>query len=166
MPFDEEEEKDVAPKIGLRNVSSQKSIFEKIPKKPTAEDFDKKVKEIQERSSGYKQRAADLAISFKKMMEDKTLVQNRSIFTNELEREILGKMIQLAVEINNDPNEQEGMGSLGWITLLFKTVLSQRDRINNLEYKIFHLEKKIDSDSFSEKIIKQLQAIDKKNVNE
>jgi len=162
MPFDEEEEKPINPKIGLRNVSSQKSIFENIPKKPSPEDFDKKVKEIQDRNSGYKQRAAELAVAFKKMIEDKTLVQNRNIFANELEKETLTKMIQLAVEINNDPNEQEGMGSLGWITLLLKTVLSQRDKINNLEYRIFHLEKKIDSDAFAEKIAKQLQAVDKK----
>lgn len=162
MPFDEEEEKPINPKVGLKNVSSQKSIFEKIPKKPSPEDFDKKVKEIQDRNYGYKQRAAELAIAFKKMIDDKTLVQNRNIFSNELEKETLTKMIQLAVEINNDPNEQEGMGSLGWITLLFKTVLSQRDKINNLEYKVFQLEKKIDSDYLFEKITKQLQAVDKK----
>ena len=54
-------------------------------------------------------------------------------------------MIHLAVDINNDPNEQEGMGSLTWITLLFSACLSQRDRLNKLEYLTEQLGKKIDS---------------------
>jgi len=167
MPFDEEEESvPQKPKIGLKNVSSQKSIFDSIPKKPSQEDFDKKVKEVQEKSNGYKQRAADLAINFKKLMEDKTLLQNKNIFATELERELLSKMIQLAVEINNDPNEQEGMGSLGWITLLFKTFFAQRDKINYLEYRLFQLEKKLEPANLSSLIEKELDAIDKKKKRE
>jgi hypothetical protein len=54
-------------------------------------------------------------------------------------------MIKLAVEINTDPNEQEGMGSLMWIVLLLKTCVSQRDRINKLEYSVSQLEKKLES---------------------
>lgn len=158
MPFDEED--DSLPqqpnRLGLKNVSSQKSIFESIPKKPTQEDFDKKVKIAQDKSINYKQKASELAVSFKKTMEDRTLFQNKNVFTNDLERELLSKMIQLAVEINNDPNEQEGMGSLGWITLLFKTALSLRDRNNLLEYKILQLERKLEN----------LQTIDKKTKNE
>lgn len=157
MPFDEEDDSlPVKPsKLGLKSVSSQKSIFESIPKKPTQEDFDKKVKNIQEKNTGYKQRAAELAIAFKKTMEDKTLFQNKNVFTSDLERELLSKMIQLAVEINNDPDEQEGMGSLGWITLLLKTSLAIRDKLNYTDYRIMQLEKKIES-----------LTLDKKNKNE
>lgn len=157
MPFDEEDDSlPVKPsKLGLKNVSSQKSIFESIPKKPTQEDLDKKVKNIQEKNFGYKQRAAELAVAFKKTMEDKTLFQNKNVFTSDLERELLSKMIQLAVEINNDPDEQEGMGSLGWITLLLKTALSIRDKLNYTDYRIMQLEKKIES-----------LTLDKKNKNE
>jgi hypothetical protein len=49
------------------------------------------------------------------------------------------------MEINVDPIEKEGMGSLTWITLLFTTCLSQRDRLNKLEYSLSLLDKKIDS---------------------
>lgn len=167
MPFEEDDSPIQAPNNqGLKQVSSKKSIFESLPKKPSPEDFEKKVKQTQETNSGYKKRAAELAISFKKILEDKTLSQNKNIFANEFERELLVKMIQLATEINNDPNEQEGMGSLGWIALLFKTVLAQRDRINNLEYNFSILEKKIEPAALSKAISKELQALDKTKNNE
>jgi len=153
MPFDEEDQ-DTGPsehskKIGLKKVSDQKSIFDNAPKKPTKEEFELKVKERQDRQTGYKQKAADLAVKFRRMMEDKTLVQNRSVFAKEIERDVLSEMIQLAMDINADPSEQEGMGSLSWITLLFKTCLSQRDRLNNLEFISEDLGKKIKSISES-----------------
>jgi hypothetical protein len=157
MPFDEEEENEQpslqSQRVGLKKVSSQKSIFDSMPKKPTHEEFSKKVSQIQDRSSAYKNIAADLALQFNQTMADKTLKQNKNVFTRELEKELLTKMIQLAVDINNDPNEDEGMGSLSWITLLLKTCFSQRDRINQLEYAAVQLDKK-------------LEALDKKKVSE
>ncbi len=145
-PFGEDDdEEDVQRKSGLKNVSSGPSMFDNLPRKPNQEDFDQKVKEVVNRKSGHKEKAAELAAQFKKMMLDKTLDQNKSIFAKEVEREVLSNMIKLAVEINNDPEEQEGMGSLIWITLLFSSCLAQRDKINNCEYLISKLEKKIDS---------------------
>jgi hypothetical protein len=145
MPFDEEddvEQKSIQNKTGLNKVSSQKSIFDNIPKKPSSEDFDEKVKQVNEQNSLYKQRAAEYSIQFKKTIADKTLQQNRNVFSNELEQEIVSKMIRLAADINEDPNEQEGMGSLMWVALLMKTCLYQRDRINDLEYSVSQLKKK------------------------
>ena len=113
-----------------------------IPKKPSSEDFDEKVKQVNEQNSLYKQRAAEYSIQFKKTIADKTLQQNRNVFSNELEQEIVSKMIRLAADINEDPNEQEGMGSLMWVALLMKTCLYQRDRINDLEYSVSQLKKK------------------------
>lgn len=170
MPFDEEDDDTLLvpqKKDRLKNVSSQKSIFESIPKKPTQQDLDKQVKEREEKGTGYKQRASDLAIKFRKLQEDKTLPSNRSIFANEMEREILSEMISLAIEINNDPNEQEGMGSLSWITLLFKTVLSQRDRINKLEYALLQMEKISSPAILTDLITKEIaKALDKKKISE
>ena len=168
MPFDEEEDdQESNPKKGLKKVSSQKSVFDGMPKKPTQVDLDSKVKNAQDRASGYKQKAAEYSSQFKKMMSEKTLLQNRSVFTSELEGEILGNMIKLAVEVNNDPHEQEGMGSLMWIVLLLKTFLMQRDRINQLEYIVSQLEKKLDPAVLDAKIIKEInQALDKHQNNE
>lgn len=91
--------------------------------------------------------------------------QNKSIFAAEVEKEVLSSIIKLASEINNDPNESEGMGSLSWIAQLFKTSLLQRDRLNKLEYSLIHLEKKIENyatrDFVNSEILKSLDT--KKN---
>jgi hypothetical protein len=147
-PFgeDDDNEQILEPKVTVKNVGSQKSMFSKpLPSRQAQEQFEEDVKHAVDRSMDYKGRAAELASQFKKMMQDKTLPQNKNVFIQDSEREVLTKMVQLAVDINNDPNEQEGMGSLTWITLLFTTCLSQRDRVNKLEYAMTLLDKKIDS---------------------
>lgn len=164
MPFDEEEEsQDIAPKVGLKNVSSQKSMFDAMPKRPTQEDLTKKVNHSQERASSHKTRAAELSSQFNQIMNDKTLKQNKSIFARDMERELLTKMVQLAIDVNNDQYEHEGMGSLSWIVLLLKTSLNQRDKINQLEFAVSQLEKRLDPAAIS----KEIQAVlDKKKVSE
>lgn len=164
MPFDEEDDAPVvAPKVGLKNVSSQASIFDAIPKRPTQEEFTKKVNQVQERNSSHKTRAAELSAQFAQILNDKTLKQNKNVFAKEMERELLTKMAQLAIEVNNDQNEHEGMGSLSWIVLLLKTCLNQRDKMNQLEFIVSQLEKKLDAGAIS----KEIQAVlDKKNVSE
>ena len=165
--FDEEPKEPREQKVKLNQVSSQKSMFDNVPKKTTPEEFQRQVHTQQEKSSSYKVRASKLAIDFGKMMSDKTLSQNKSLFAQEAERETLSNMIQLAVDINNDPNEQEGMGSLGWITLLLKTCMVQRDRLNLMEYKFEQVEKKIDSKVLTDFIIKEVNtALDKKKISE
>ena len=166
MPFDEEDDSDInsKPKIGLKFKNVDKSSS--TQKKATQEQFEKKVQEVQEKNSSYKRRASELAIQFKKVIEDKTLPQNKNIFANEIERELLANMIDLAVEINNDPNEQDGMGSLSWITLLLKTVISQRDKINKLEYALYNFDKKLDPSNISSLIQKELKDIDKNKKDE
>jgi hypothetical protein len=146
MPFDEEEDKPSvqSQKIGLKKVSSQKSIFEAMPKKPSPEEFEQRVQQVQERSSSYKVRVSELALQFNKAMADKTLSQNRNMFQQEVELDLLRSMVKLAQEVNNDPDEKEGEGSLSWITVLLKTCFNQRDRINRLEYSLSQIEKKIE----------------------
>jgi hypothetical protein len=160
MPFDDEYGEDIhseqSQKSGLKKISSQASIFDDLPKRQSKEDFDKKVRQVQEKDSGYKVKAAELADKFRKTMNDKTLSANKNVFAKEMEKELLTDMVQLAIDINNDSKELEGMGSLSWITLLLKTCFSQRDKINSLEYLIFSLDKKVDS----------FQALDKKKNSE
>lgn len=168
-PFEDDDEEDLPikdSKAGLKNVSSQKSIFDGKPKKPTQKDLDTRVKEIEDNNAGYKQRVADLAIRFRKLQEDKTLPVNRSIFANDVEREVLTDMIALATEINKDPNEDEGIGSLSWITLLFKTTLSLRDRLNKLEFALLQMEKNYQT-NLPDLINKEIaKALDKKKISE
>ena len=138
MPFDDDYGKPPAKptNAGLKQVSSQKSIFDDVPKKPTQDDLNKKVKHIQEKSSEYKIKASELSQQFKKLIGDKTLAQNKSIFVRDAEKELLVSMIRFASEVNNDDNTSEGEGSMALIALLLNTYVSQRDRINQLEYEL------------------------------
>lgn len=156
------------PRLGLKKQNTgQKSMFDGKPKPPTQQEFQKKVEDSQEKMAGYKKRAAELFVQFTKTVTDKTLPQNRNVFNVESEKEMLQNMIQLAIEINNDPNEQEGMGSLTWITCLFKTTLAQRDRINELEYMMNLFQKKLDSTALADYINKEIiKALDKKKASE
>lgn len=169
MPFDEEDDDSLTESnknTRLKKVSSKKSIFDGLPKKPSPDEFNAKVDHIQERGDSYKSRAAALATKFVGFLADKTLKQNRSIFAKEVEKEVLTDMISLAVDINNDPIEKEGMGSLGWITLLFRVSLAQRDRINELEYNLSELNKKFSIESLNDLINKQIHALDLKKKSE
>lgn len=164
MPFDEEEDQQSvqSQKLGLKKVSTQKSIFDNMPKKRSQEELNEKVAAAQKRAGTHKVKAMELASQFNKILADKTLPQNRNMFQKEVEKELLGKMVQLAADINNDPNEQfDGMGSLGWITLLLRTCFNQRDKINLLEYRVEQLEKKSDPDLVSKEIAKALDALKK-----
>jgi hypothetical protein len=169
MPFDEDEVKPStqSQKIGINKVSSQKSIFEEMPKKPTPEEFEKKVKQVQEKASSYQIRTSELAMQFNKAMVDKTLSQNKNMFQKEVELDLLRSMVKLAQEINNDANEKEAEGSLSWITVLLKTCFNQRDRINYLEYMISQIEKKLDPATVSALVSKELsQLLDKSKKSE
>ena len=161
--FNEEPKEARDTEVKLNKVSSQKSMFDNAPKKPTQQEFQQQVQQVHEKSSSYKIRAAELANNFSQLMSDKTLAQNKNPFANEVRRELLGNMVQLAKDINNDPNELEGDGSLIWIIVLFNTCFDQRDRINQLEYNLSKLSNgTILTDYISKEIAKVL---DKKTIS-
>lgn len=153
------------PKIGVK--AQGQSMFDSRRKKPTQQEFQQQVHQTQETLSGYKKRAAELFMQFQRAMSDKTLPQNRNIFNQETEKELLQNMIILAAEINSDPNERESEGSLTWIVLLLKTCFSQRDKLNELEYALAQLQKKVDPTAMADFINKEItKALDSKKGNE
>jgi hypothetical protein len=141
MPFDEENEQEPVLRKTLKKANSTKSIFDDMPKKPSQEQFENQVKQMQNTMQGYKRLAAEYNAQFKSIIADKTLSQNKNPFQKSFEADVLSNMIKLSEQINVDPNESEGMGSLLWITLLLKVVLFQRDQINQLEYTVSQLNK-------------------------
>jgi DNA repair ATPase RecN len=167
MPFDVDPKEPRETKVKLKQVSSQKSMFENMPKKPTPQEFQQQVQQAQEKSSTYKKRASELATQFAKMMADKTLPENKNLFAIEAKRELLSNMVQLAKDINNDPNELEGDGSLIWIIVLFNTCFDQRDRINKLEYALTQIQKTLDSTMLTDLISKEItKVLDSKKTSE
>ena len=78
------------PKVGVK-LTNEGSIFANANKKPSKQEFEQSVKNIENKVSGYKERASELAISFRKLLNDRTLTQNKAIFSSELElRSFLG----------------------------------------------------------------------------
>lgn len=153
------------PRVGIKQQGQ--SMFDGKRKKPTQQEFHQQVQQTQETLSGYKKRAAELFVAFGRAMADKTLPQNRNIFNQESEKELLQNMIVLAAEINSDPNERESEGSLTWIVLLLKTCFTQRDKLNELEYQLAQLQKKVDPTAMAEFINKEItKALDKKKGSE
>lgn len=143
------------PKKGGLKLNNANSMFANNPKKPSKQEFEQKIQESKERNQDYKERAMALAISFRKILDDKTVPQNKNDFNTEIEREILTNLTNLALDMNTDEQEDEGMGSLGLIALLFRCMLIQRDKINILDYAVNQLEskiKKIESSSIDNKI--------------
>jgi hypothetical protein len=161
-PFDEEDEEETQSptREGLKKVSSQKSIFDGQPKKPSQADLDKRVKNMQERDEGYKRQAAQLAIDFNKIIKDKTLRNNKNVIQRDMEQELIDKMITFAFQVNHDEAEQEGAGSVSLILLLLKATLYQRDRINELEYNLMQVQKAQDA------LTQKLEGLDKPKPSE
>jgi hypothetical protein len=157
MPFDEEDQEEThsPSRDGLKKVSSQPSLFDKMPKKPTQADLDLKVQQIQERTTGYKLKVSEFAIGFNKAIKDKTLRQNKNIIQRDMEKELIDEMIKFAFQVNEDPAEQEGAGSVSLIMLLLQAIMFQRDRINELEYNQVQAQKKMDA------MAKETQGLDK-----
>lgn len=143
MPFeDDDENKKFAANKGSK-LDNSKSMFANKPKKPTQKEFEQSINESQKRNLDYKERATELVSSFRKTLDDKVLPQNKSVFSLDAEKELLQKLVNLGVDMNTDPHEDEGMGSMGLIGLLFRSLLIQRDKINNLDYTVNKLEKQV-----------------------
>lgn len=105
--------------------------------------FDQQAEEAHNKLIGRQGQIFELGKKFIEIMEDKTLTANKGPMQQSMEREILNKLITFAVEVNTDQLEQEGMGSVGLLILLFRSNLAMRDKYNSLEYKFEQLEKKL-----------------------
>lgn len=132
-------------KIGVK-LSNEKSLIEALPKKPSPEEFHAQASEANQTINNYNVKAGDLALKFKKVLNDPTLLENKSPMTLDAERELLGGLSQLAIDMNNDPHiEIDGMGSIGLTALLMRAIIIQRDRLNMLEYQNVMLNKKVNA---------------------
>lgn len=161
-PFAEPEDRDT--KVGLKKIGTP-SMFDNKPRKPSPQEFQERVQQVEDRKLGHQQKAVELFLKFNKSLGDKTLPQNKNALSRDSEREMLQEMVAFAKEMNSDPNEPEGEGSLMWITALLKQCLAQRDRINELEYSLVALQKKLESNALADYIKKEItKALDDKKT--
>ena len=144
MPFDDVEEKPTPSPVKGVKLNNNQSVFkDSIRDNEANQNFDGKADRAFLKNESYKQKGYDLAIRFRKLIEDQTLRQNKTELSNKIEKDVLTELVKLAVDMNKDENQEEGMGSMGVIIILLRTCLAQRDQINELSYKFDQLSKEI-----------------------
>ena len=135
------EEEISSESLGLK-LDSKKSMFSKkaSPPPPSFEDHAKEVHSLAEQR---KIRGFELSQKFLGVLQDKTLVSNKGPSEKGLEKEVIKGLVEFALELNNDHNEKEGIGSVGMITLIFNSLLKMRDNYNMMEYRLSESEREV-----------------------
>lgn len=136
MPFDS---KGPIKKKSLKFDNQNSTV--PVPKLSQAAIFEEQAKKAYSTSEEFKQRSLDLTSKFKLMIEDKILPDLKSPLTKGIESETMSKLLAFAIDLNEDVNEREGMGSSVLAFLALKMLLVQRDTINILQYKVDKLER-------------------------
>ena len=90
-----------------------------------------------------KKNAAVVVGSFWNLVRNKELKETKGPNRLKTETVIFENLIKFAMEANQDEEEYEGQGSIYMITLLFKAMLEQKDRINELEFELEKLKPKV-----------------------
>lgn len=105
--------------------------------------FQKAADEAAERIAGYKERAWDLGVKLKSLMESTILPENKTPLNKDFESEVLQKLSALATDINADETQPESSGSVALAQLIMKMMLVQKDQISMLRYQVETLNKKL-----------------------
>lgn len=141
-PFDDEGRSSQQSKVELKKPQT-KSMFDNKPKLPSAEEAKKQASVVNDQINSYNARALEATTAFMKLIDDHTIPSNKSVFAADVEREVIGKLQQLALDIEADDLQPNGMGPVGVVSFLLKVVLVQREKINQLDYNINLLDKKL-----------------------
>lgn len=123
--------------VKLKNKAAEKAAQEKKER----EEYKRRFSEHAERTVKYhsdtSNNTVEIIKSYMRMAEDKTLPSNRGSIGDDVEREIRQNIIQLALDLNNDENEEDnGKGSVVLLSAITKILLMYRDKINILEYEL------------------------------
>ncbi len=124
------------PRVMLKGQTERKVVS------PAAQsqNFDQRSSEAHRQQQQLKQEIAATAERFIGLIKDQTLKENKTSIVTNVEQQTVNELANLGTRMNNDPLIQdEGMGSIGLIVILMKTVLHQRDKINALAYEIHKL---------------------------
>lgn len=147
IAFQEEEDnsEDVAKHIQKKGVkfNNTRSKFEKQIN--NVQNFEQAADYAMASDMQKKATAASLVNKFWQIIGDKTLQTNKGPTQLSVENELVRELIHFAHEMNNDPNEDEGYGSIALITLLLKTTLNLRNNYNDLAFKVEQMNQKLNN---------------------
>ena len=111
------------------------------PQPSNKEAFEAKAEKVMERMDEFKMRTLELATKYKALFDSKVLSPNKTQLIKDAEREIITNLVKLALEIEADEVQPIGQGSTSLLSLVMNILLLQRDRMNELEFRIDRLEK-------------------------
>lgn len=144
MPFDDRDNEEAIPtpvrKIGVRK---ENPVVPGANNAQIKAKFENQADAKHSAIEYYKQEIWDLSIKYKSFIESKVLPENRGPIAINVEKEVLDKLVQLAIDMNEDELHQQGVGSTALCMLLMKCMLIQRDIVNTLYFKVEQLEKKV-----------------------
>jgi hypothetical protein len=127
--------------VKLKNQETPQTQEKKL-KQQYKEKFEENVDKAIESDSEKKKKGILLFSRFFKMCDDKCLNRNKTEIQKSVEKEINAEMVEFALNLNNDPAEEnDGLGSIVLSQAVLRVVTSQRDRINDLEYELIELKK-------------------------
>lgn len=121
-------------------LDNKKSTVKQAPPLPNIRENANKIMANDEEQ---KKIAFNLTTRLLSLIKDKTLDENKDLNIREEEKQVLSEYANFSRLINADPNKEDGLGTLSYVTALARCLLLQRDRINELEYKVIQLEKLI-----------------------
>lgn len=146
LGFQDDPNKEVVATRGvkLKNKAAEAKEKEKKEREEYMRKFDERAEQTVKYHQEQGNRAVEVISRFLKMAEDKTLAQNRGGIAEDVEREIRQQLIQLALDMNNDENEDDnGKGSVVVLSVVSKIILLYRDRLNSLEYELQQLRREL-----------------------
>lgn len=124
-------------------LDSSKSMFKKMENENVKPSLNEAAQQHSDGHIESMNKAVQLTKKFVKVLEDKTLIQNKGPVELSFEKELINKLINFAIEMNSEHADKSGIGSIGLITLLFNCLLKLRNHVNESEYTIFELNKTI-----------------------
>lgn len=130
---------------GLK-LSAKKSRFAKKedePRPPTQEEFEQQVKKFKAKDINQRNKIAQLSSQYKGIILDKTHEDNKSPIQKDLEASIIKELTGIGLQLNNDQDQPEGIGSIGLCNLLLQANILQRDAINRMGYDIARLNRAV-----------------------
>jgi uncharacterized membrane protein len=154
MPFQYDQPEVVATKgLKIKPKVSEKKLAEQNQeqhRQDLRERFEKLADQAEATHIDRRQAAYDIARKFITSIRDRQLTRNKSVLVKDVETEIRRDLVTFATEINNDQNEElDCLGSMAVLNLLIKVAFEQRDRINELEYQLVQMDKKLRSSTGS-----------------
>lgn len=117
-------------------LDQSKSRFANSAYTSLKDDFEKKVKDVSDSNNERNKKAFELGSAFIKLLDDKTLKENKGPQQTNKELQICNELFNLATELNNADNEPEAAGAAMLDVLFFRALISMRNRLNEIEFQL------------------------------